>query len=210
MPAHNRPEVKVVRPKRTRNAAATKEDILRAALMAFSQRGYDGVSAREIAREVGVNPMLVNRYFGSKEELFAAATDAAFADDSAFAEVFKGDVASLGERLARFIVVKGRTNDVGIDPLLFMLRSAPNSRAAEILRSTIEQRVEAGVRNALSGDGVRERAALLLSLIAGFQLMRSVIDIASLTPSADSLLISKLGKMFQAITEPISPGSSAE
>jgi AcrR family transcriptional regulator len=154
--------------------------------------------------------MLVNRYFGSKEELFGAATEAAFVDDPAFAEVFKGDVAGLGERLARLIVVKSQTNNEAVDPLLFMLRSAPNSRAAEILRSTIEQRIEAGVRNALSGDGVRERAALLLSLVAGFQLMRSVIDIASLRPSADGLLISKLGKMFQSIAEPISASSSAE
>jgi len=67
-------------PTRRRNAAATREAILTSARRAFARAGYDGAGVREIAAGAGVTAMLVNRYFGSKEQLFAevlAATSAA-------------------------------------------------------------------------------------------------------------------------------------
>ena len=62
-----------VAPARSRNSAATKEAIQRAAVAAFTRSGYDGVGLREIAGAAGVDPRLVGRYFGSKAELFAEA-----------------------------------------------------------------------------------------------------------------------------------------
>src|SRR3569623_3350198 len=56
---------------RRRDAAATRRAILTSARKAFAQAGYDGVGVREIAAGAGVTAMLVNRYFGSKEQLFA-------------------------------------------------------------------------------------------------------------------------------------------
>ena len=58
-------------PARRRNAAATREAILASAREAFARVGYDGAGVREIAAGAGVTAMLVNRYFGSKEQLFA-------------------------------------------------------------------------------------------------------------------------------------------
>src|ERR1700732_1835155 len=58
-------------PKHRRNASATRQAILESALIAFTRSGYDGVGVREIAKGAGVTAMLVNRYFGSKEQLFA-------------------------------------------------------------------------------------------------------------------------------------------
>jgi len=57
------------------NALASQETILEAALEAFAQRGYDGVSVRELNRQVGVSHNLVHHYFGSKEALWRAAID---------------------------------------------------------------------------------------------------------------------------------------
>ena len=59
------------RPARPRNAAVTRAAILNSARQAFARAGYDGVGVREIAEGAGVTAMLVNRYFGSKERLFA-------------------------------------------------------------------------------------------------------------------------------------------
>src|SRR6185436_16563966 len=58
-------------PVRRRNAANTREAILASARTAFTNSGYDGAGVREIASGAGVTAMLVNRYFGSKERLFA-------------------------------------------------------------------------------------------------------------------------------------------
>ena len=61
------------RRKRPRNAAATRQAILQSARQAFARAGYSGAGVREIAHGAGVTAMLVNRYFGSKERLFAEA-----------------------------------------------------------------------------------------------------------------------------------------
>jgi AcrR family transcriptional regulator len=57
------------------NAAASQETILEVALEAFAQRGYDGVSVRELNRQIGVSHNLVHHYFGSKDALWRAAID---------------------------------------------------------------------------------------------------------------------------------------
>ena len=67
-------------PARRRNAAATREAILASARRAFARAGYDGAGVREIAAGAGVTAMLVNRYFGSKEQLFAEAIAASIGD----------------------------------------------------------------------------------------------------------------------------------
>src|ERR1700747_3125821 len=56
---------------RRRDATATRKAILASARQAFARAGYDGVGVREIAQGAGVTAMLINRYFGSKERLFA-------------------------------------------------------------------------------------------------------------------------------------------
>src|SRR5215469_17515037 len=49
-----------------------KERILDAAEQLFSQRGFYGVSLRDITRTAGVDVALVGYHFGGKRELFAA------------------------------------------------------------------------------------------------------------------------------------------
>ncbi|WP_433207544.1 TetR/AcrR family transcriptional regulator [Nocardia sp. CA-107356] len=87
-----------------RNAAATREAILQSAVIAFTMHGYDGVGVREIAQSAGVTAMLVNRHFGSKEQLFAEAVDAAFTPRTVLSDdlgTLSGDVAArLVERTA--------------------------------------------------------------------------------------------------------------
>lgn len=51
----------------------TREAILEAARRSFGERGYDGATIRDIAGRAGVNPALIRHFYGSKEQLFAAA-----------------------------------------------------------------------------------------------------------------------------------------
>src|SRR5579859_1907456 len=57
------------------DAGPVQERILEAALEAFAQRGYDGVSVRELNRQIGASHNLVYHYFGSKDALWRAAID---------------------------------------------------------------------------------------------------------------------------------------
>jgi len=47
----------------------TKEKILRASAKLFSERGFERVSTREIAKAVGINSALIYYYFYSKEDI---------------------------------------------------------------------------------------------------------------------------------------------
>ena len=60
---------------RPRNAAQTRADILSAARRRFATEGFERTTLRAIAADVGVDAALVTRYFGSKQDLFATATE---------------------------------------------------------------------------------------------------------------------------------------
>ena len=60
------------RRRRRRGREATTEAILGAAEELFYDRGYDDVTVRDIAQQVGVSHALVHQYAGSKEEIFRA------------------------------------------------------------------------------------------------------------------------------------------
>ena len=54
------------------------DDILRAALHAFAEHGYDGMSLRTLNAEMGLSRGTINQRFGSKEQLWYAAVDHEF------------------------------------------------------------------------------------------------------------------------------------
>jgi AcrR family transcriptional regulator len=182
---------------RPRNAAATREAILQSALIAFADRGYDGVGVREIAHTAGVTAVLVNRYFGSKERLFAAAVEAMFADNG----LFGGDASTLAQRLAMLVVTKGDHDGHPNAPLLLLLRSAPNPRAAAILRDHIARHCEQPLKSAMRGPKRGERAAIILALIVGLQLFHKVIGNKALAEANGTSLAGDLKLMLERLID---------
>jgi AcrR family transcriptional regulator len=185
-------------PKRQRNAAATRKAILDSAVRAFTEHGYDGIGVRDIAREAGVTAMLVNRYFGSKEKLFAEAVEASFAP----ATVISEESASLAASIARRLVDRTAPDAEALDPFLLLLRSASNPRAAEIMRAGTERHAGRRLAELLDGPAPERRAALANSLIAGFWLMRAVIQSTALTDTDPADLTTRLERAFDALLAP--------
>jgi TetR/AcrR family transcriptional repressor of uid operon len=60
-------------------SAETRERILRAARLRFSQTGYARTSLGDIAREAGITPRAIYHYVDSKPQLFAQAAEVAYA-----------------------------------------------------------------------------------------------------------------------------------
>jgi AcrR family transcriptional regulator len=182
---------------RPRNAAATRAAILRSAIGAFARAGYDGVGVREIARAAGVTAMMVNRYFGSKERLFAEAVDTAFTVPVVIAEDSESPAHDAAARLV------ART-DPGADPLepfLIMLRSVSNPRAVEIVRDGIERHVGRRLARQLPEPGRDIRNEVMLSVIAGVLLMRRVIGTRALNETDPDQLVNVLEAAFTAIVD---------
>jgi AcrR family transcriptional regulator len=181
---------------RPRNAAATREAILESAIQNFARAGYD-VGVREIASDAGVTAMMVNRYFGSKEQLFAEAVETSFAVPA----VIAGDSAALAHDAATTLVERTNPDADPLEPFLIMLRSVSSPRAVEIVRDAIERHVGRRLARQLPEPGRQIRTEVMLSVIAGILLMRRAIGTRALSEADPDLLVNVLDAVFTAIVE---------
>lgn len=184
-------------PSRPRNAAATREAILHSAVRNFARAGYDGVGVREIAGDAGVTAMLVNRYFGSKEQLFAEAVEASFAEPVFVPE----ESQSLARETAAALVARSAADSDQLAPFLIMLRSASNPRSAEIVVDAIERHVGRRLARHLPGPKRQLRSDVVLSVISGVLLMRQVVGTRALNGRDVDGLTDILEAVFEAIMQ---------
>ena len=68
----------MARARRAEPSTDTPERILRAAVAAFSEKGFEGARTREIAAQANANLGLLQYHFGSKEKLWKATVERAF------------------------------------------------------------------------------------------------------------------------------------
>ncbi|MCS0502693.1 TetR/AcrR family transcriptional regulator [Ancylobacter mangrovi] len=194
MTSENRP--------RRRDAAATRAAILSSAREVFARLGYDGAGLREIAAGAGVTAMLVNRYFGGKEQLFAEAIAAAnSAPIIATERVLKSE--HPGAAIAEALVQITAPGAKPLDGFLILLNSASSARAARIGREVIEVAPQKTVAAMLEGENVEQRAALILSLVAGFQMMRQEIGLGALADSDPKVLVDLLAPLFERLVKDV-------
>jgi AcrR family transcriptional regulator len=180
---------------RARNAAATRQAILASARRAFARAGYDGAGVREIAGGAGVTAMLVNRYFGSKERLFAEVV----ADTMATPDILSEEnlrSSHRAEQMAATLVDITAAGAAPLDGFLIMLKSASSERAAEIAREQIEEHYHKVLTAALTGKAAPQRAAVALALVAGVQVMRQMIALSALAEADRADLAPILTPLF--------------
>ncbi|WP_083942911.1 TetR/AcrR family transcriptional regulator [Sphingomonas soli] len=156
---------------RPRNAAATRQAMLEAARRQFARESYENVGLREISREVGVDPALVCRYFGSKEALFREVLR--HPDDGNF---LAGVSAEGVPDYFAGLLTQAETHDTAAKTewLLIVLRSAGSSHASQIVRETLHERVLRPVARILGGEGAELRASLVLAVLMGGAVLRTM------------------------------------
>lgn len=181
-------------PPRGRNAAATRQAILDSARWCFSRDGYDQVGVRDIAARAGADPALVNRYFGSKEGLFAEAVSAKFD----LSELFAGDRAMLGERLAGYVLQK-KTPSNAYDPLVALLRSSSSEIAGGMLRDALVDGFVRPLAARLDGPDAVPRAELVGSILLGLLVFRTVVGGTMM--QNDERLLASVARTLQAVID---------
>jgi AcrR family transcriptional regulator len=189
-----------------RNAAATRQAILDSARVLFTQFGYDGVGVREIARRAGGTAMLVNRYFGSKEQLFAEVVEVTLSAPGILTSEVTAQAANdatLSRNVAEALVARTAPGATPMDGFLILLRSASSEPAAAILRQKFTQHFQEPLAERLPGSQAGERATLFLSLIAGFQVMRQILQMPGLVEAEPSGLVGHLQSLFEVLVKDI-------
>ena len=181
---------------RKRNATVTRAGLLAAATERFVREGYDSVSLREIASDVGVDVSLVSRYFGGKEELFAEV----LAMCPSGADMFEGDVSDFGERLATKIVIDPQ-EDKDLNCLLIILRSASSPKALEAIRKSGEERFFGPIEKWLGGPNANIRARLIADIVMGVTIDRVMSDDLGLGDEAREKFRDRLARILQSAIE---------
>ena len=155
---------------RVRSAARTRADILAAARDQFAQNGYDRTTTRSVAAAVGVDAALVNRYFGSKAELFA---------EAARLEVNFPDLTGLSpDGIAQALVDSFFDLYEGTGGMLTLVRcAATNPVAAEKLREVLVEKAAPALED-VAVDRPAQRAALVGAQFGGLAFSRYVLRVA--------------------------------
>jgi AcrR family transcriptional regulator len=185
-------------PARPRNAAATRAAILVSARRNFARAGYDGVGVREIASGAGVTAMLVNRYFGSKEQLFAEVIAETMTEPDILTRE-NINSPDFGAAIAATLIDITKSGATPLDGFLIMLYSASSERAAEIGREQIEEHYHRVLTAALGGDLAAERAAIVFAVVAGVQVMRQMIGLSALADADPADLKKILEPIFRGL-----------
>jgi len=180
------------KPTRKRDAEATKADIVHAAKMVFCEKGYDSAGTREIAERAGVNVALIARYFGSKEGLFAVSIPPELTMDF----LLEGDMSEYGARVAALFV--GKEGHKEFDPTVALLRAASSPDATKHLRGALFDQIITPLANRLVGENRIERATLVASAVAGYDLSVRVIGVRATTTDDLEPMRALLAKSIQA------------
>jgi AcrR family transcriptional regulator len=186
------------RPRRRRDAAATREAILQAATRRFAAQGYEHAGVREIAADAGVTAALVNRYFGSKEGLFAEVIERAFDIEP----LLRGRRGNLADHLAR-VMVYGRGDapdgvQMPFTALLLLLHSATEPRAVELFRRDLNRTELRLFAEHIGGGDAAVRAAMIVAQLTGFAIMHHVLRPEALADARGEELVALLSKSLAA------------
>ena len=159
-----------------RRSDATRTAILKAARERFAADGYERATVRAIARDAGIDPSMVMRYYGSKEGLFAAVIDVdlVLPDLGAFpvedvGVVLIGHFLDLWEHdsVLQTLLRVGATNEAGAA----RMREVFAGQILPLAERFVATRADAAVR-----------AALVASQVLGMALVRYVLRFG---PAAD-------------------------
>ncbi|MGC9542400.1 TetR family transcriptional regulator [Streptomyces sp. UG1] len=185
------------RPPRT-ESAGTRDRILDAAREEFSERGYDKTSVRGIAKSAGVDSALVHHYFGTKEQVFEAAVEVAFAPAlKARDAVLGGPLDDVGERMTRVIFGLWE-NPVTRKPLLAIVRSAFNNEAAAaVFRRLVTAQLLRRIAGEIDAPDAELRAELAAAQLVGIAMMRYVIKIEPIASVGMEEIIARVAPVVQ-------------
>lgn len=175
----------------------TQERIRLAAREVFAERGYDKTSVRGIAKVAGVDPALVHHYFGTKDDLFAAAVEVALEPAMIVPAILGPGPDGIGERLARYFLGVWE-NPATRAPLLAVMRSAlTHEAAAKVLRGLVLRRLLERVAADLDVPDPTFRAELAASHMVGIAILRYVVQVEPLASAGPEDIVALVAPTLQ-------------
>jgi AcrR family transcriptional regulator len=166
---------------RARDAAATRNAILEAAISRFGRESYDRVGLREIAQDAGVDAALIVRYFGSKEDLLRECLAYAI-----FPQVLsQGKRSEFGENFMA-VFDDHAPLERELNSLKLLVRSATVPALEPILKQIVEERLMQPFVKWLGGEDAQLRARIINALAMG-ALLQPLVAGSTILNEADTV-----------------------
>jgi AcrR family transcriptional regulator len=167
----------------------TKAVILAAAKQRFAESGYERATIRAIAADANIDPSMVMRYFGNKDQLFAAAADF----DLQLPDVSDVDPKQLGARLVAHFLDRWERDEA----LVVLLRSSTtNDEAAQRMQTIFSSQLWPVIAKVNPADAPR-RAGLIATQVLGLALCRYVLRLPPVIAMSHDEVIAWLGPTIQ-------------
>lgn len=163
----------------------TRSALVAAAVRRFAIDGFQRTSISDVARDVGVTPAAVYRYFPDKEALFLAAVDLeANAVIAVVADAFSGKGKRIGSVHALLTSAMTATRDsLREHPLLAHVLAGGEPMPPGRLNSLLER------------TAMRERLTQLLALGQSVGLVRPDVDAATMALGCETIFIHQLAHL---------------
>ena len=179
---------------RRRDAAATKARLLAAARELFLAHGYNATGLREVAAKAGVDVTLVRRYFGSKQRLFAQATDVS----ENVEEILDAADEAVGRTMISRVLAARQDVDA---PLFALLRSSGDPSVVARLNAQLDQGLTRNLAKRISADNPRIRADMIAALLLGIGVQRVLLKKKPMSSARDDDIAAVFLEAFEAITK---------
>lgn len=177
-------------PKPIRKSELTRDTILAAARELFAADSYDDVGLRDIGAAAGVDAALVNRYFGTKEALFAEALESGAED----LNIFTGTPEEFGERVAAILVEP--KEGARLESFLMMLQSATSQKSSHLTEEFLDRSLRQPLKAWRRENHDPVQAQLVLSIILGIALSRTISPDFNLSKSEKRRLQQTLKRLL--------------
>lgn len=174
----------------------TREAILGAARATFAEAGYEAATIRRIASAAKVDPALIHHYFGTKEDLFAAAVHLPIAPEQMVEEVFAAGVDGAATRLAT-VFFRVWENPETRAALIGQVRMALSSDQTPALREFLATTLFRRVAERLSGTDRELRTQLAASHLMGVAMARYVIKLEPLASIPVERIVEQMAPRLQ-------------
>ncbi len=163
--------------------------ILAAAKERFARSGFERATIRAIAADADIDPSMVMRYFGSKDQLFAAAADF----DLQIPDLSGVDRADVGAHLVDYFMDRWERDEA----LVVLLRSSTsNDAAAQRMREIFAGQLMPVIA-AIDPVHPERRASLVATQMLGLALCRYVLRLPPIVAMSHEEIVSWLGPTIQ-------------
>jgi AcrR family transcriptional regulator len=176
-----------------RSSVETKAVILAAARERFAESGFERATIRAIAADANIDPSMVMRYFGNKDQLFAAAADF----DLDFPDLSGVEADQLGAALVAHFMNRWERDDA----LIVLLRSSTtNAEAAQRMQQIFAAQLMPEIAKVNAAEPARS-AGLIATQMLGLALCRYVLKLPPVVAMSRDEVVSWLGPTCQRYLE---------